>query len=175
MPVVPPGIPSDGSWSVWFVPTIATTTAPKIATEINAAGSVDGSCLLVKGGIGLENSYEKYKDERLCTVQVFEMNGTLTWSVSDLEFVIDPQNASSPTNKLYALVTAAGDSGWDGYIVIRMGVPVDTALTTTHKVWVIPVNIGAPVPLPPEANSMLRAKSSVAVTGSVRRDVTPAT
>lgn len=167
---VPPGILSDGSWKVSFVSTIADPAAPKIATEINAVGSVAAECLLTKGGIGLDNSYEKFKDERLCTIQAYEQNGTVTFSVNDLNFVIDPQTPTSATNKLYALIL----NGWNGYLVVRMGKSSDVAFATTDKVWVIPVSVGIPVPLPPEANSMLRAKASVTVTGQVNREVAPA-
>lgn len=167
--VVPPGIPSDGSWKASFVTTLASPAAPKIATEIKAAGSVAAECLLTKGGFGLDNSYEKFKDERLCTIQVFEQNGSLTWSINDLNFVIDPQTPTSATNKLYALVL----NGWTGYIVLRMGKASDVDWAVTDKVWVIPVQVGIPVPLPPEANSTLRAKASVTVVGEVLREISP--
>lgn len=167
----PAGIASDGSWKVAFVSTLADVTAPKIATEIKAVGSVDGSCLLTKSGIGLDNSYETSKDERLCTISVYEQPGTVTWSVTDLEMVYDPQTPASATNKLYALVK----NGWTGYLVVRMGKSVDTDWATTDFVWVVPVKVGIPVPLPPEANSTLRAKAKVFVIGEPQREVAPAT
>lgn len=168
--VVPPGVQSDGSWRVAFVATLANPAAPKIATEIDAAGSVDGSCLLTKEGVGLDNSVDTYKDERLCTIDVFEEIGSVTWSVKDLEFIIDPQTPASASNKLYALIKA----GWSGYLVIRMGLPADQAWATTDKVWVVPVRIAPSVPLPPEKNTKLRAKATVVVNGNVEREVTPA-
>ena len=165
---VPPGIKSDGSWKVAFVTTLADPAAPKLATEVNAAGSVDGSCLLTKGGIGLDNSVEKFKDERLCTIDVFEQIGSVTWTVSDITFVIDPQTPTSATNKLYALVK----DGWTGYLVIRMGKDSKTDfVAATDKVWVVPVYIAPAVPIAPEANTMLRAKCAVAVTAEIQRDV----
>lgn len=165
--VVPPGIPSDGSWKVSFVSTIADPTMTKIATEINAAGSVAAECLLTKGGIGIDNSYEKFKDERLCTIAVFEQNGSLTWTINDLNFVMDPQTPTSPTNKLYALVK----DGWTGFLVIRMGKASDVAWAVADKVWVVPVQVGIPTPFAPEANSTLRAKAAVVVIGTVQREV----
>jgi hypothetical protein len=167
---VPIGVRSDGSWKVAFVSTLADATAPKIATEIKAAGSVDGSCLLTKGGIGLDNSVEKFKDERLCTIDVFEQIGSTTWTVNDLEFVIDPQGDTSATNKLYALIR----DGWNGYLVLRMGKAADADWDPEDKVWVVPTAVGQAVPLPPEANTLLRAKASVTVTGPIQKDVSPA-
>ncbi len=171
MATVIPGIKSDGSWKVAFVTTLADPAVPKIATEISAVGSVAAECLLTKGGIGFDNSVEKFKDERLCTVDVFEQVGSTTWSMNDLEFVIDPQTPASGLNKLYALVR----DGWTGYIVIRMGVSSDAAWATSDKLWVAPVAVAQAVPLPPEANSMLRAKSSVTITGTIQKDVSPVT
>lgn len=164
--VVPPGVPSDGAWRVWFADNVANQTAPKM-TEIAAASTLDASCLLTKGGVGLDNSYEKFKDERLCTVQVFEQNGAVTWTFNDLQFVIDPQEPTSATNKLYAKVL----NGWDGFIIIRMGYRVGEVVVAGHRVWVVPVSVGIPVPLPPEANTNLRAKASVAITGIPQREV----
>lgn len=169
MPTLTPplGIPADGSWRVWYVPTMAAPAAPSVATDIGNAASVDASCLLTKSGIGLDVSVEKYKDERLCTVQVFEQNGVVTYSVNDLEYVIDPQTPTSATNKLYAAVGAGGS----GYLIIRPGMDAGTAPAAAQKVWVLPVSFAPAVPLPPEANTVTRAKQSVSVTGTVQRDV----
>ena len=165
---VPPGIPSDGTWRVWMVPTMANPAQPSIATDIGNAGTVDSSCLLTKSGFGLDVAVEKFKDERLCTIQVFEQNGQETWSINDIEYVIDPQTPASATNKLYAAV-GAGATG--KYLIIRFGMAADTAPTAAQKVWVIPVSFSSAVPLPPEANTMTRAKQSVTITGVIQRDV----
>lgn len=167
--VVPSGVQSDGSWKVSFVTTIANTAAPSIATEIKAASSVAAECLLTKGGLGLDNTTEKFKDERLCTVEVYEQSGALTWSINDLNFIIDPQTPASAANKLYALVK----NGWQGYMVVRMGKASDVDWATADFIWVIPVLVSIPVPLPPEANTLLRAKASVSVTGGVMREINP--
>lgn len=166
---VPPGIPSNASWRVWYVPTMANPAAPSIATDIGNAATVDASCLLVKdSGIGLGVDVEKFTDDRLCSVQVFEQNGNVTYKVDDLTYVADPQTPTSATNKLYAAV-GAGTAG--GYLVIRWGVAADTAPATTQRVWVIPVSFSPAVPLPPESNSMTRARQALSITGVVQRDV----
>lgn len=164
---VPPGIPSDGSWRVWVVMAMAAPGAPSIATDIGAGSTVDATCLLTKTGIGLDVSVEKYTDERLCSVQVFEQNGSSTYTVNDLEYVVDPQTPASATNKLYAAVGAGGS----GYLVIRVGMPADTTPAAGQKVWVLPVAFAPSVFLPPEANTQTRAKQAVSVTGTVQRDV----
>jgi hypothetical protein len=87
------------------------------------------------------------------------------------EYVFDPQTPASATNKLYAAVGAGGN----GYLIIRPGMDANTAPATAQKVWVIPVSFAPAVPLPPEANSITRAKQSVSVTNTVQRDVAIAT
>lgn len=166
---VPAGIPSNASWRVWYVPTMANPATPSIATDIGNVATVDASCLLVKdGGIGLGVDVEKFTDERLCSVQTFEQNGNVTYKVDDLTYVADPQTPASATNKLYAAV-GAGTAG--GYLIIRWGVLADVTPATTQKVWVVPVAFSPAVPLPPESNSMTRARQSLSVTGVVQRDV----
>lgn len=168
MPLTPPaGIPADGSWRVWYVPTMADPAAPDLSTDIMGASTVDASCLFTKQGIGLDVAVEKYKDERLCTIQVFEQNGNVTYSISDLIYVADPQTPASDTNELYAAVAEGGD----GYLVIRWGMAAETAPAAAQKVWVLPVSFAPSVPLPPEANTMTRVKQPISITGTVQRDV----
>lgn len=166
--LIPPlGIPSNGSWRVWYVPTVAAPGAPSIASDIGNVATVDASCLLTKTGIGIDVAVEKYKDERLCTIQVFEQNGSVTYSVKDLEYVIDPQVTASATNKLYAAIGPGGS----GFFIIRPGMPAETVPAAAQKVWVIPVAFAPSVIMTPEANTMTRATQSVSVTGAVQRDV----
>jgi hypothetical protein len=164
---VPPGVVADGTWTVVFVTTIANPAAPSLATEINAGSSVDGSCLLTKDGLSLGVDVSTITDERLCSVQVFEENGTYTYTFEDIQYIIDPQNPTSASNKLYALLTA----NLKLYAVIRVGKSVDIPMAAGDKVWVMPIQVGPSIPLPPEANTKLRASQSVKVNGVVNRDV----
>lgn len=169
MPLSPPaGIPADGSWRVWFVPSMSNPATPSLATDLNGSTTVDGSCLLTKDGISPDVSVDKYKDERLCTINVFEQNGAVTYSLGDLTYIADPQgSAGSAANKLYALVGA----GWSGYMVVRWGMAADVAPATAQKVWVFPVSLAPSVPLPPAANTMTRVKQPASIIGAVQRDV----
>lgn len=164
---IPPGIPANASWRTFYVPTMANPAVPSIATDLNGASAIDITNILVKGGFSFDVSVEKWKDERFGTTDVFEQNGSTTWSVQEITYVFDPQAPTSATNKLYAAVKDGGT----GYLVTRMGVSADAALAVAQKVWVTPVSFAPAVPLPPEANTMSRAKQSVSVTGTVYREV----
>lgn len=164
---VPAGIPSQASWRVWFVPTMAAPATPSIATDIGNAGTVDASNIITLGGISMDLSVEKWKDERLATAFVYEQLGNATYTFGDITYVFDPQTPASATNKLYAAV----GSGTTGYLIIRFGMSADTAPVAAQKVWVVPVAFSPAVPLPPEANTMTRAKQAVSVTNTIQRDV----
>lgn len=163
----PPAIPADGSWRVWFVPTMADPAVPDISTDINGASTVDASCLFTKDGLAPSVNQDKYSDERLCTIQVFEQLGAVTYGFDDVTYVADPQTPASATNKLYAAVGA----GAIGYLVIRWGMSAETTPAAAQKVWVFPVAFGPSVPLPPETNSATRVTQALSVTGTVQRDV----
>ena len=166
---VPPGIPSQASWRVYLRGRYRRSRCSDvIATEINAASSVDASNLITLGGIGMDVSVDKWKDERLATQFVYEQLGNTTYTFSDITYVFDPQTPTSATNKLYA---AIGTGAINKYLVIRFGMSADTALAVAQKVWVVPVSFSPAVVLPPEVNTMTRAKQAVSVTNTIQRDV----
>src|SRR5437870_12415854 len=70
-----PSTPADGMTLVKIVTAIADTSAPKVATEINAASSIDISCYLTAGGWKPSLSEQVITDERLCTTQTYEQKG----------------------------------------------------------------------------------------------------
>lgn len=168
MPVtVPAGVPADGYVSVKFVPAIANPAAPSLATEINAAGTVDLTCLLTKDGFGPAGEAQAISDERLCAKQVFEDYGTVTYTIDNLIYVYDVQNAASESNKAYAALPEKTT----GYLVARWGKDVDTAWAAADKVDVYPVKMGPQVKQKPEANSKLKVSQKPFVTGPVQHDV----
>ena len=165
---VPPGVSGDGTLRVIFVPAIADPTAPSLASEINGTGSVEATNIIMKTWGGPSNSVDKYKDERLGTINVNERNGQVTWSLDDLEYVMDPATPASDSNKLYA---AVGDGSTTGFFVLRYGVDVNTDMAVDDLVWVFGVEFAPAVPMAQEANSRLRAAQGVSVTSAVYSDV----
>lgn len=166
MPTIPAAIPSDGTVSVRWVPAIADTTAPKLATEINAVGSVALECYL-KENFSPDASTDAVEDRRMCSKQVFQTAGTTTVTISDLIGVYDPQDLAAVASKAYVALAP----GANGFLVVRWGVDVDTAWTVGDLVDVFPVTIANRIKLAPEQNSQLKFKATPMVTGNYDEDV----
>lgn len=163
---VPPGFVADASLRVWFVTTLANPAAPSVASEINAGTTIDVSCYLT-GGFAPEASVATITDDRLCLSVVLEDKGVTTWSIGDLEYIWDPQNPASLSNKVYAGLPEDAT----GYFVARYGMSVDTAAAAAQKGFVFPVKLGPQVPLPPERNTKGRVRQKPFVTGVVQKNV----
>lgn len=163
---VPPGYVADASIRVWFVPTLANPAAPSVATEINAGTTIDLTCYLTNG-FAPDASIATITDDRLCLAQVLEGRGITTWSIEEIQYIWDPQNPASLSNKAYAGLVEGGT----GYFVVRHGMSVDTAAAAAQKVWVIPVEFGVAVPMAPERNTKGRVKQKPFVTGPVQKNV----
>lgn len=167
MPTIIPGISADETVSVRWVQTIADVEAPKLATEVDAATSVDLTCLLTENW-GPDYSVETAETRRMCSKVASQRGGTVTYTFPDFIFAYDGQAATTvPLNKAYAALV----EGATGFIVVRYGKHVDTAWASGDKVdvWSAQVTAG-PLKMLPEANSELKAKSSVVNTGTPEFD-----
>lgn len=162
---VPPGFVADASLRVWVVTTIANPAAPTVA-EINAGTTIDATCYLT-AGFSPTASVATISDDRLCLSQVLEDKGVTTWSIDDIEYIYDVQNAASLSNKLYAGLPENAQV----YLVARYGMNVDTAAAAAQKVDVFPVKVGPPVKMPPERNTKGRVRQKPFVNGVIQRDV----
>lgn len=90
--VYPEGTPTLGNTKVQGVVTIADATAPKLATEIKAATSVEISCALLAAGWSPEASTAKgERARRLCSKKGQETLNTTTYTLGALQYVHDPQ------------------------------------------------------------------------------------
>lgn len=163
---VPPGFVADASTRAWFVTSLANPAAPSIASEINAGTTIDITCYLTSG-LPLDASVATITDDRLCLKVLLEDKGVTTWTIDEIQYIWDPQNAASVSNKMYAGLP----EDQTGFIVIRYGMDVDTAAATTQKVWVVPVKMGPAVPLPIERNTKGRVKQKPFVNGVVQKNV----
>lgn len=171
MAVIPPGVSADGAVKVQFVTTLADTAAPKVATEVKAVSSVEASCLLTKDGFTPGAETSQASDERLCSKQVFEDYGTVTYTLDNLTYIYDVQNPESTSNKLYAAIP----EGTTGYLVVRWGLDADVDWAAAQVVDVYPVKLGPQVKQPPETNSKLKVQQKPFVVGDVQIDVALAT
>lgn len=159
-----PSTPADGNVLVKLVAAIADTSAPKVATEINAAGSIDISCYLTGGGYKPSLSEQVITDERLCTTQTYEQKGRSQRGL-DVEY-IDNTNSANQTTYNKAKDTLV--PGTVQYLVVRTGLPYATAAAAGQKFTVYPITPGEYNELPPEANSVLKIAQKLFVTGQVK-------
>ncbi len=166
MPTVLDGVSSNETISLRWVTTIADTTAPSLATEINAASSVALECLVV-GSFDIDFSVDRTQLRRMCSRQVRERSGPVTYSIQDLFIVYDPQDMAADVSEAYAALT----DGATGYLVERRGVHVDTAWAADDLVRVIPVEVANANPAPPEDDNELQARIAFTVIGEVQKDV----
>lgn len=153
---VPAATSSDGNFRLWWVTTIATPTAPKVATEILAASSVDLTCYL-KEPWGASTSVEQVEDWRACLRTVLATPGTSKTELQDLIITHKVQVAADVANKAYAALPKDAQ----GFLVARYGIDVDTAPVATQIVDVFPVTVASRDKLPIERNSQLKAKVTV--------------
>lgn len=159
-----PSTPADGNSLVKLVPAIADTSAPKIATELNAAGAVDISCYLTGGGYKPSLSEQVITDERLCTTQTYEQKGRSQRGL-EVEYI---DNTNSPNATTFNKAKDTLIPGSSHFLVVRTGMPSEAPLAAGQKVTVYPVTAGEYNDLPPEANSVLKTGQKLFVTGKVR-------
>lgn len=94
--VMPEGTPTLGAVKVKAVVTVAVPTAPKLATEINAVGSVDISChLLTDGWAPSAETSKQTKKRRKCSKKDTEQLGPTTYRLAALKYVHNPQAADA--------------------------------------------------------------------------------
>ena len=166
MPTVLDGVASNETVSLKWVAAIAATTAPKLATEINAATSVQLECLLTQT-FSPDATVEKAQLRRMCSRQVRERNGAVTRTIADLVGVYDPQDLAAAVSKAYATLTP----GAQGYLVVRWGVHVDTPWAVGDLVDVYPVEVGYRAKIAAADNDELQFKAGVSISGEVEEDV----
>lgn len=119
----PEAVKAQGNISVRVVQTIADPTAPKLATEINAATSVDVSCFLYGGGIGTSTQNKGEAPRRICATDTFQEFGNTTYEVSDLQYAYDPQLAlSAAVNKARQIL----EPGTEVWLVVRLGLAANS-------------------------------------------------
>ncbi len=161
---IPPGVDAARRRNAIWSPTSTLSVA-----TLTGGTCFDVTCYLGKGTLGVGAETETGADERECSDQVFEVLGNTTWTINDIEYVWEPQAApGSATNKAYDTLKFRTT----GFLLIRFGVDVDTALTIGQKVWQFPVTCGEQVPKTPEggAAEKLKIVQKVLVSGRVVKD-----
>lgn len=138
--VFPVATKSLGNTSVIAVATIANTSAPSLATEINASTSVNGSCYLYADLVATGETNKGTAPTRACEKTEREEFGRTKYSISDIQYVYDPQAAGTTDENKFKTALAPDT---ELYIVERIGLDSQTsALAAGQKVNVHHVRVG---------------------------------
>lgn len=137
--IYPEATSVQGNTKIVAVATIADTSAPSLATEIGAAGSVDISCFIRDWNPELQSN-QGNAPSRLCTTVQLPVEGNTQFSPIEIRYVYDPQAAdSTDDNKALALLTR----GTELYFVVRKGLDAqDTAFAASQYVETWKVRCG---------------------------------
>lgn len=140
---LPEGVPTLGATKVKAVVTIASQAAPVLATEINAAGSLDLSLYLYPAGWNPTGTTAKgTRPVRLGSKSQREIFNRTTYSMATLQYVYDPQGPTTGTNAARTLLVA----GLKIHLVERRGLDAEfTAFAVSDKVRDHYVVLGAQV------------------------------
>lgn len=142
----------EGNTKVSWVPTISSIAAPTVA-ELGAG--TDLSELLTKDGLQTPDSQNMVDSSTLADTFDAQRVGSWGGSITLTGF----RDGTSDT--LWDLAVY----GTEGYLVIRRGIPYDTAWTAAQDVEVYPAEMHEPVPNGTAANEEARFTLALAVTG----------
>ena len=142
----------EGNTKVAFVPTIADTDAPTVA-ELGAG--TDLSELLTKDGLQTPDTQNMVDSSTLADTFDAQVVGSWGGSITLTGF------RNQGADDLWDLAVY----GTNGYLVVRRGIPYDTAWTAAQDVEVYPIEMHEPVPNQTGANEEVRFTLACAVTG----------
>lgn len=163
--VVRPAIDQSGNLTIWWVDTIADTSAVKAATELGAATSFRLTYDFTTDGFPFDSTHESNPDERLTLVEVLESLGKLTYTFGDgITYVDTPGVAGSATVVLKPTAPAISKSG---YFVCRTNTPYATLAAASQKGVVIPVTLGKQRQGPLNGTGKFTRKQKVVISGPV--------
>lgn len=164
---IPPGVPSDGMVKIAFTPSIADLAAPSILTDISAATAIpDISCFLTSA-FAPSGEPAVVTDRRMCSKQVFEDFGTITYSIDNLVYVYDQQDLEGLSSELYAALP----TGTTGFLVVGWGKDSEEEWAAGDTVDIYPVKMGPRVKQAQEENSKLKVAQKPFVTSTIVEDV----
>jgi hypothetical protein len=121
--IFPEAVKAQGNTSVKVVTTIASPSAPSLATEIGAVSSVDVSCFLFGDFSAMATTAKGEAPRRLCTTETLQEFGNTSYEISDIQYVYSPQDDDTDNaNKAKAALT----EGAEVWLVERLGLNART-------------------------------------------------
>ena len=134
---------ADGNTKLVYVPDLANPSAPTV-TELSDAGVLDLSCLVAQNNFQLGATGEDaINDPALCATGNDSAPGRVNYEAS-MEFF---RWTTTEEDKAWTTFT---DKGIGGYLVQRIGKPVDQAFAADDEVQVYEVITGTPRLLTPD-------------------------
>lgn len=125
----PEATPVLGNLKVVVADAVADLTAPKIATEIEAATSLDISCFIRAWNLDISTNSGSAPD-RLCTTLTLPQEGRTQLGAISISYVYDPQAATSTDDNKARLKLVQGT---EFFAVYRKGLPYTTAWAATSQ------------------------------------------
>lgn len=166
IPVIPPGVDSEGRRKIFWTPTATSSLA-----SVTGGTAIELTCYLTKNTFGESAETERGTDERECTIVVYETLGKTTFTLENLEYVWDPQaTAADPNNKAYDTLKPRTP----GFITVVYGLPYDADPAVGDKFDQFPVTVAEQVRKTPEGNAgeKLKITQEIVITGEPVRDGT---
>lgn len=168
--ISPAGVPSSRNRNIIWVDAIANVNSPTVAELTSTTATLDFSCWLNADWDGPGAEQAKDTDERWCGNK-FESMGDVTYTMAELVYVVDPQAMDTQgTNRITAILT----EGKRGFMVMRRGKSMNSAIAAGDKVDIYTVQLGVPVAAQTASNEPLKNRQAVAVVGEVKQNVTVA-
>lgn len=131
--ITPEATSVQGNTKLKAVLTIATLASPSLASEINAASSLDVSCFIRDWNPEIQSN-TGFAPPRVCTTVQLPVEGNTQFNPIEIRYVYDPQGAdTTDDNKAKALFVR----GTEFYMVVRKGLDAQaTAFAATQRVEV---------------------------------------
>ncbi len=139
--IEPEATPVLGNVKVKAVLTVADRTAPKLATEINHATSVELTCALIAGGWTPSGAQGKgQRQRRLCRKSSAETLNAVQWTIGALQYSLGSPQA--PNTDIQSMMA----EGAKVNIVERLGLDAeDDPFTVGEKTRTHYLQLGEPI------------------------------
>lgn len=159
---VAPGVVTDGTGLVLFVPAIADVQNPTVA-ELTATGVVKITYSLTPDGFSHETTVATSTTGRFTLEQALENEGKITDAVEVTYVTTEDDNVD--------VARVALARGTVGFLVKRIAIPNGTAVAAGQIVTVLPIRAGLQRDVAPAENEEWKVVQKLLVTGVVGRKV----
>lgn len=147
---------NDGFTRVTWAPSVANKNAPTVA---EADAGIDLECHLTKDGLNVTVSNNEVDDGALC--EVFDAKLAGSYSVS-AELTMKRRTQDDSANDPWTFFTYKDQ----GFLIVREGLPADTAYAAAQNVVVYPAEVAQKSPLAPAQNTQARMMTPFMITSA---------